>query len=173
MRAIGLAAAILLLAGCGGSSEAEVRYDVKSATNCIRHAQPAETGRSMPAEYPSGFGVAFGDDHYSYLSYMLAVGYGPDRATATRNEPRLLQRIRRHRAWGRRDGNVVYDAFGPIEQFRLEKRPPGLTVTTIRRLAHAASERMRMAITGCLAKARIGVRRSALPTQSPPAPAAS
>jgi hypothetical protein len=121
----------------------------------------AETGTGRTHEEPGAFGYVFGEDRYSYEDYVVIVGHGRDRATATRRVTRIRRELPRAVlasgvAWGRRDGNVVYEVFGPTRAVGVAKvLPHDITPQDVRRFSEGSSRGMRKALAHCLDGARL------------------
>jgi hypothetical protein len=155
---------LLVLSGCGGSSDDDVHYDAVKAASCMRVAQPAEVipGRVDEAATPGAFYRFFHDDRIGTMHLLLVVAYGPNRATALRRERLAHADLKNRylhlpRAWARSDGNVIYEALGPTTVGELVRhRPPGKTPADALHAATAAGTRMKAELDGCLDRAREG-----------------
>src|SRR5262245_58577377 len=150
---------LLVLAGCGGSSNPDLQYDSEQAKSCIRVAQPAETFVAPTLEAHGVDTIVFGEDRYAYEGYVLLVAYGTDHAAARKARDRarepLKEAFRSHPVFGSDEGNVVYEAFGPSTSVGdVKVLPQGLTVDTVRRRSEMSAKAMEAELEKCLAAAR-------------------
>jgi hypothetical protein len=161
MRAMALGPALLVLVACGGATAHEVHYDVHIATACIKQSnETLGIGTiGVTGERAGSFEMDFGEDLVGDLGYVLVVGYGSDRATALGRERQARNAMPRQiasldHAWGRSDGNIVYEALGPVSVTGFEKRlPRGVSVSNVAHANARVSQRMRKALDDCLTKA--------------------
>jgi len=159
MRSLAVAPALLLLVGCGGSARAEVHYDAKTATQCILDGGESSIAPQTLGERPGSFELEFAESLTGYAGFVLVVGYGPDHTTASIREERareaLPEQMLGDLAWDRREGNVVYEAFGPVTAEGLEQHlPRRVTIHDVQREVERVSSEMREAFADCLTKAR-------------------
>jgi len=160
VRAFALGIGLVMLTGCGGARSADPDYSAEQAATCIGAANPEATSGSRVNSVPGRFLLVFGEDRYNYEGFILAVGYGPDAATASRRERRARSAITdkitgRPPAWGSSEGNVVYEAFGPSQLIGTANvLPKDVSRAQMDRLSEASSQGMREAVEKCLAEAR-------------------
>ena len=168
MRSFAPALLLLVFSACGGSSPGQgspprqVHYDQGNAVRCILSGGEsgivpdtvANSGDNVAGEFELKFPLS--DSGYAVLD--VVVGYSSDRATA-RIGARSLRKslpldVQSARAWERHDGNVVFEAFGPLYVRGFEENlPSGVTPADLEREVERVSGEVREALDDCLTKA--------------------
>jgi hypothetical protein len=160
VRAISLVSALLMLSACGGAERTEAHYEVESAKPCILQGGQGDVAPQPLGERPGSFELIFGESLTGYVGFLVVVGYGPDQATAIDRENHardaLPKKMLGDRMWSRRDGNVVYEAFGPVASEGLEEHlPHRLTLEDVHCEIERISTEMRGEFADCLMRARV------------------